>query len=149
MTVADLIGFRRSDLAPLARAVEQVLRRGTGWINVQPDLDDVDPRAHSRPSFFSGRGRVVPLSTFVPSSGGGEHQVGVEHGAGKHAARQLHDAGVAFPDGSRLVQDHPRRGLVIAVPNGTAPTAIAALLVQAGSHLTVVPLGDRWIAEIY
>ncbi|MGD9755415.1 MAG: hypothetical protein AB7W59_30855, partial [Acidimicrobiia bacterium] len=77
------------------------------------------------------------------------HQIGVEHGAGRHAARQLRDAGVAFPDGARLVQDHPRRGLVIAVPNGTDAAAIAELLLQAASQLTMVPLGDRWMLELY
>ncbi|MEZ5262926.1 MAG: hypothetical protein R2755_14420 [Acidimicrobiales bacterium] len=148
MSNPDRIGFRRSDPSPLVRALDQLLRRGSGWLNVQADPEEVDPRAQLKPSLFSGRGRAVPLSTFVPS-GSGEHQIGVEHGAGRHAARQLRDAGVVFPDGARLVQDHSRRGLVIAVPNGTDAAAIAELLLQAASQLTMVPLGDRWMLELY
>jgi hypothetical protein len=150
MSTPSLISFERHDVAPLARAVEQVLRRGRGWLNVQPDLDGVDPRAVSRPSIFSGRGRTIPLGTFVPASGSGmEHEWGMEHGAGKHAVQQLRDAGLTFPDGARLVQDHPRRGLVLAIPVSTSPTAIAELLVGAATQLTVVPVGDRWIAEVF
>ncbi|MEZ5232093.1 MAG: hypothetical protein R2749_05215 [Acidimicrobiales bacterium] len=108
MSNPDRIGFRRSDPSPLVRALDQLLRRGSGWLNVQADPEEVDPRAQLKPSLFSGRGRAVPLSTFVPS-GSGEHQIGVEHGAGRHAARQLRDAGVVFPDGARLVQDHSRQ----------------------------------------
>ncbi len=118
-------------------------------MNTQPDPDELDPAALARPSIYSGRGRAAPLGTFVPGTGGAAHQVGLQHGAGRRAAQQLRDAGVTFPAGARLVQDHPRRGLVVEIPLGTAAVAVAELLVQMASQLTVVPLGERWVVEIY
>lgn len=143
------IGFRRERREALDRAVARLAERGAGWLNVEPDPDDVDPRGAVKPSVFSGRGRAVPLGTFVAGGSGTEHQLGLEHGAGRHAAKQLQEAGVAFPDGARLVQDHPRRGLIIAVPHGTAAAAVSTLLLQMAAELTMVPLGDRWIADVY
>lgn len=143
------VGFRRNDVAALERAIEQLAAAGAGWLNVEPDPDDVDPRAAARPSVFSGRGRAAPFATFVAGAPGAEHQLGLEHGAGRHAVRQLRDAGVVFPDGARLVQDHPRRGLIVAVPSATSTSEIGRLLLRMASELAMVPLGDRWVVEVY
>jgi hypothetical protein len=148
-SVPDRIAFRRHDLPALERLVTSVLAEPGAWINVEPDLDDVDPRAVRRPGIFSSRGRAVPLSTFVAGGGQRPHQIGVEHGWGRNAAERLRDAGVAVPDGTRVVSDHPRRGLVLDVPVGTSAAALAALLVATVAQLTVVPLGDRWVAQVY
>ena len=126
-----------------------VLAEPGAWVNVEPDLDDVDPRAVRRPGIFSSRGRAVPLSTLVAGDRDRPHQLGVEHGSGRDAAGQLRDAGVAVPDGIRVVSDHPRRGLVLTVPSGTSAADIAALLVATVEQLTVVPLGERWVAHVY
>lgn len=143
------IGFRRSDPSTLATAIESAAGRGDGWINVRPDPDEVDPRVLGRPSVFSGRGPTIPMGTFVVGAGGGEHQVGIEHGAGKDVARLLKEAGVAFPSGTRLVQDHPRRGLILAVPTTTPAAELATLILRIASELTSIALTDRWIADIY
>jgi hypothetical protein len=148
-SVPDRVAFRRHDVGALERAVASVLTQPGAWINVEPDLEDVDPRAVRRPGIFSSRGRAVPLSTLVVGEGGRPHQLGVEHGSGRDAVERLRDAGVTVPDGTRVVSDHPRRGLVLNIPNGTSAAALAALLVATVAQLTVVPLGDRWIAQVY
>ncbi len=150
MATPDRIAFQRQEPAALTLALQRVLDARRGWVNVQPDLDGIDPRSLARPSIFAARGRAIPLGTFVPATQpGGEHQLGVEHGAGRHAADQLRGAGVVFPTGARLVQDHPRRGLVIAIPDGTAMSEVATLLIDIVTELTAVVIGDRWIAELF
>ena len=143
------VAFLRREPTPLVSSIDQSVTRGRGWINIGPDLDEVDPRALGRPSFFSGRGPTIPLGTFVPGSGRADHQVGLEHGAGKGAARLLAEAGLELPPGCRLVQDHPRRGLILALAPTTEAAVVARLLLSVAVELTPIPLPEQWTAEIY
>jgi len=144
----EYIGFSRTDIAALIPLVATALAEG-GWINVQADPEQLDPRAVRRPSLFSGRGRPAPLATIVVGSSGGDHQIGFEHGAGRRAHELLRDAGLQLPPGSRVLSDHARRGIVVSVPATTPAAALAELLVRGASALTIIPLGDDWIAERY
>lgn len=145
---AERIGFLRHQPHDLVAVVSGVLRDG-GWVNVQADPEEIDPRALRKPSIFSARGRPAPLATLVVGTGRAPHQIGFEHGSGRDAVTRLRDAGVRFPAGTEVVADHPRRGLVLAVPPATSAGELAELLLQASSQLTTVPLGDKWVADVY
>jgi hypothetical protein len=145
---ADRVGFLRHQPQDLVTIVSGVLRNG-GWVNVQADPEEIDPRAVRKPSIFSARGRPAPLATLVVSTGKAPHQIGFEHGSGRDAVARLRDAGIRFPAGTEVVADHPRRGLVLAVPSAAPAGELADLLLQASSQLTTVPLGDKWVADIY
>jgi hypothetical protein len=145
----ERFGFLRHRPDELIDGVARLLAVGQGWVNVGPDPEEVDPRAFARPSIFSARGPAAPMSTLVVGRGGSAHELGVVHGAGRRAADLLREAGVDLPAGARVLADHPRRGLVLAVPGGTAAEDLAWFLLRAASQLTTVPLGDHWVAEIY
>lgn len=144
-----VVPFDRFAPTALVEAVASRVAAGSGWINAHPSHDELDQRALARPGFFAARGPTVPLGTFVVGSGSAAHQLGLEHAGGRGALRLLQQAGVALPPGTRLVQDHPRRGLIFALAADTDPAAVAALLVEAAVQLTPIPLPQRWLAEIY
>lgn len=127
------------------------MAQGRGWINVVPVVADEDrPPEPSRVGrWFSGKGPAIPLATFVPGGAGASHTVGISHGtAGKVAAR-LAAAGLRLPDGSKVTQDHPKRGLVAEVPATGELDVVARFLLEAAAMVSVVPTTDTWRAEIY
>ena len=67
---------------------------------------------------------MVPVCTWVPgerSRNGIEHvALGIEHGSGIKAVERLRERGVRLPEGWEVMQDHPKRGLVVAVPPSVA-----------------------------
>lgn len=144
-----VVAFDRFAPVGLAEAIAERVAAGSGWINAHPSHDEVDQRALGRPGFFAARGPTIPLGTFVAGSGSAAHQLGLEHAGGRKALQALQEAGVVIPPGTRLVQDHPRRGLIFALATDTDPAAVAALLVEAAVQLTPIPLPQRWFAEIY
>ena len=144
-----VVAFDRFAPTALVEAIAERVSQGTGWINAHPSIDEVDQRALGRPSFFAARGPTIPLGTFVVGSGVNAHQLGLEHAGGRSAMQTLQQAGVKLPAGARLVQDHPRRGLIVALPADVDPAAVTALLLEAAVHLTPIPLPQRWFAEIF
>lgn len=135
----QVITFSPDDPGDVLDAVAHLGDRG--WVNVRPEVDD-PPDPPSRGWFgsvFGSRGPVVPLATWHP----GERSAGVQHDTGSRLARR-----VDVPAGWRVVQDHPRRGLVLRVPAGVVDADVLAWLVAVGTDLCPVPGSGRWIAEI-
>lgn len=129
---------------------------GTGWVNVQPGIDagDVPPAQAGLFAVFSGRGPVVPVATWTAGAqrrraAPEPESVGIQHPAGPGAARRLADAGLAPPAGWRLLQDHPRRGLVLAVAPGTAHADVLTWLLRATAALSAVPVTGDWRATVH
>ena len=116
---------------------------GREWVNLGPELaDEAEAPASASGLFgslFSSRGPAVPLCTWHR----GERMLGIQHAAGPHAGRR-----VAVPDGWRVTQDHPRRGLVVRVPPDVGDTAVLTWLLAAGAELCPLPCTGRWVAEI-
>ena len=94
-------------------------------------------------------------STLVPGpptrQGHEPDSLGIEHDAGRFAATQLADAGVPVPSGWRRLGDHPRRGLVLELPDGTEPAVVLDWLLlgrrDRRPHATGLPPADelvRW-----
>lgn len=145
----ELFTFRRSRPDELVDAVAGLWARRRGWVNCTPDTAGEPPPAPSGLGrWFGARGPAAPFATVVASARG-PHQLGIEHAAGPKAVAALREAGLPLPAGWTVRQDHPRRGLVLDVPDGAAPDAVVEFLLAACSSLTAVSLADRWTAELH
>lgn len=132
------------------------MESGAGWVNFEPavDVEDVAAAGSSTFSIFSGRGPVVPLGTWTPAStrGRGRREpamLGLQHPAGSKAKPLLAERGHPVPDGWVVVQDHVRKGLVVAVPETVAAADALAWLLRAARLLSTIPLQGGWRAAIY
>lgn len=130
----QLIEFRADDLAPVVNAMADAQ-----WVNVQPD-SDAPPQSSGFFSAFSGAGPSVPFGTWHRA----EHSIGLQHGTGPKLARR-----VDIPRGWAVLQDHPRRGLVLRVPADTSDAEALAWLVARATELCTVELSGRWVAEVH
>jgi hypothetical protein len=136
--VIDLVVFAPDDLDE----VLATLRPG-GWVNLQPEVD-TDAEPPSRPSglfaLFGARGPAVPFCTWHA----GERAVGIQHAAGPKLAPRID-----VPVGWRVVQDHPKRGLVVRVTPDTTDADAITWLVRTATPLCQLPMLGRWVAEVH
>ncbi|HEX3980681.1 MAG TPA: hypothetical protein VHW93_05635 [Acidimicrobiales bacterium] len=128
---------------------------GTGWINVTPIVEtDHEPPPPGPFAFLGGSTHLVPTVTWMP---GRTHPdgparpttVGLQHAAGPHLAWKLGDLGLPLPEGWRITQDHPRRGLVATVPPGADNAATIDWLLRLAAAVCTVPTTGRWEASIH
>jgi hypothetical protein len=146
--------FRRRALDELTALMAELADRADGksWVNIQPAVDDDIPVESGLARAFSGRGPLVPNATWVPGHATRRKPVpttvGLEHHAGKDALGQLDEKGVRMPEGWVPEQDHPKRGLIFAVPDGEPPTIALEFLLTASGALCPVPIGDEWVAVV-
>ncbi len=156
-TSREQLEFHRDDRASVVRCMVE-LAGGAGWINFDAGVDaEVPVPARSMIfGFLAARGPDLPHCSWVPEKGAAP-SIGVQYASGRQAARRLADAGVPVPDGWRILQDHPRRGLVVAVLPGSGAAAngtledhdrVLAWLLAAGAALSTVPLSGYWLATI-
>jgi hypothetical protein len=122
---------------------------GRGWVNVQPA---VEMEGSPDGGLLTGRGMPVPLATWMMGSQRrgrvASATLGLQHGTGPRARERLAAEGVAVPDGWIVTQDHPRRGLVVEVPEGVDDATALAWLLRAASALCPVSF-DRWVAVVH
>ena len=156
----DIIQFLRPAPGLVVTAMGEVATGG-GWVNLQAVLDDDEdgegPQAkQGRAGIFamlSGRGPDVPVATWVPGTanrhGRDPDSLGIQHGSGPRAVQRLADAGVTFPEGWRRLADHPKRGLVLELPDGADPATLLDWLFVACQVLASAPLPDEWAAEVH
>lgn len=137
----------------VAAMVELAALPGTGWVNFDAGVDK-DVRVPSRSAFgslFSARGPDLPHCSWVPEPNA-PTSIGIQYASGPRALTRLADAGLTLPSGWRRLQDHPRRGLVLAVPAGSSPGDLDEVLVwllRAGRELSTVPLSGYWLATVH
>lgn len=133
----EVIAFDPADVDSVASRLDV-----HSWVNLQPEIeaDDAPPEGGGFFGIFSARGPLIPLCTWHP----GERSAGVQHGTGPKVAPRID-----VPAGWRVVQDHPRRGLVVRVPAGVSDTEVLRWLVDAGTRLCPVRMGDQWVAELH
>lgn len=139
-----------------ADEVVAAMESGTGWVNFEPEVevDDVAAVGSSTFAIFSGRGPVVPLGTWTPATTQRRGRrdppmLGLQHPAGSKAKPLLARLGHPVPDGWIVVQDHVRKGLVVALPETVAAEDALNWLLRAARLLATVPLQGRWRATIY
>ncbi len=138
----------------LARMAEVAVQR-TGWINVQPVIaDEHVPPGPGPFAFLGGSTHKVPTVTWMPGRRASNGTVkpttvGLQHAAGPRLAWKLRDIGLPLPDGWRVTQDHPRRGLVAQVPADAEDQAVMEWLLAAATFACTVPTTGRWTASIH
>jgi len=151
----ERLEFDPSDLGgPVGRMAElERLRRG--WINVRPVIhpDDEPPPPGLFAIFGPGPHKVPTATWMAPAPGRGgvlrPTQIGLQHARGSRVLPGLGELGLAPLAGWRVVQDHPRRGLVASLPDGIPSDVVLAWLVGVSGPLCAVPMTGRWQAEVY
>ncbi len=147
--------FRPDDRTEVVDWMERLATDRGGWINLQPGIhpDDAPPPRGTLSLIFGSRTQPVPVCTWVPGRPGGKGDetvsIGVQHPKGTRIVPHLQALGVIIPAGWRVVQDHPRRGLVISVPRTTDHDLVLDWLVRAATELSNIPLTGEWRAAIY
>ncbi|MGH9280095.1 MAG: hypothetical protein ACRD12_18600 [Acidimicrobiales bacterium] len=154
----EVIEFEAADTAELVRHMEALTETHEGWINLEPEVyadeEDVPQPRRGLLSVFAPPAPSIPLGTWTPAppSKRGRAQpatVGLQHPTGKRAKLALLDAGHPVPRGWVVLQDHARRGLVLAVPPEVGHAEMMAWLMRAGALLSVIPVTGRWKAAVY
>ena len=149
----EVVDFDADATTVVVQAMENISGEGHGWINLQPHVAPEDTPPSGGPfRVFSVRGPAVPLCTWLPAEIGQRGtpyvSLGVQHGVGTRVAGQLADCGCGVPDGWRLLQDHPKKGLVVAAPAETPNSTLLDWLIRAGHALCPVDY-VHWRAIIH
>ena len=99
----DLVELPDGDITPLLEHVD-----GAVFINISPGVDvhDVPPRS-ALAHLLGNRGPTVPLATWTPG------EIGVQHMFGTRVTRYLAEHGCAVPEDWYVVDESPKRGLVV------------------------------------
>jgi hypothetical protein len=150
----ELIEFHRDDLGPVLAEMARLASTRDGWINLSPEVDpgaDL-PRPTGLGGIFASRQPVVPLASWVPGfvarHGADPTSVGLSHSHGPKVLARLFEAGVAVPEGWRLVQDN-RRGLVLEVPDQADHEAVLRWLLDGVEVLCPAPVTGHWQAAVF
>jgi hypothetical protein len=147
--------FVASNDAELLGQMTELQARGSGWINIEPVIDEEYEPAPPGPfAFLGGSTHKVTTATWLPGrpQPGGPPKpttVGLQHAAGPHLARTLRELGLPLPDGWRITQDHPRRGLVVLVPPDADNGSVMRWLLEASAATCTVPTTGRWRASVH
>lgn len=157
MTVqpTSVVEFRIDDPAEVLAIMAELAAAHAGWLNFQPDVavEDVPDTGSPFGRLLTAAGPPVPLGSWVPGPqrrGSVEPtSLGLQHPGGRRAVWRLRDAGIVVPDGWKVQGDHPRRGLVLSLPDGTDPALALDWLIRASVELTDMTLPDVWRAAVY
>jgi hypothetical protein len=115
-----VVEFDEDRRDPVVDHMAEMVAAQAGWLNLTPGLDmDVPPPDRSPlASLFGSRGPTVPLGTWTPPQDRRPATAGIQHPEGPRAVRLLTERGAPVPAEWRVLQDHPKRGLVVAVVGG-------------------------------
>ncbi len=154
----ELLEFSPADPTPVVDSMRELSDTRNGWVNLHPLVGD-DQLPRNSMGFFgwlSARGPALPQATWVPGppmrrdpSLHEPDSIGLQHPGGPKARFRLAELGAPIPDGWRVRSDHPRRGLVVELPDDIDPSAVVAWLLHAANVLTTLPMPDSWIAAVY
>ncbi len=151
-----LIEFRVEEPSVVVEAMRALDAAHDGWVNFHPQVrpeDEPPPRSGLTTLLLAGPVHDIPVCTWVAGKlsrhGPQPASIGVQHAVGSRVLARLVGAGLPLPDGWTLVQDHPRRGLVVAPATGADDAAVLSWLVEAASILSAVRLTGDWQAEVH
>jgi hypothetical protein len=149
------IEFSAPDDPELLAYMAEASSSGTGWINLEPVIDEEHEPPQPGPfAFLGGSTHKVPTATWLPGKRNPDATmkpttIGLQHASGPRVARRLFDLGCPLPDGWRITQDHPRRGLVAVGPADTDHRQVIEWLLRAATLVCTVPSTGRWIASVH
>jgi len=152
----ELVEFRPEDtsaVGEIVRVMAELTAAQRGWINLYPGIhpDDEPPAPSIFGTLFSGSGPPVPVCTWVAPQASQKPphaELGILHKRGPKAVAKLADEGVTVPSTWRVLADHPKRGVVIAVDPQSTHQEVLEWLLRAGAALTRIPLTGSWQAAI-
>ena len=150
-----VIEFEENERAAVVKWMITMATNGDGWINLTPGLDvDFTPIQSLTSRLFGARGPDVPLATWAPAPTSGKEPstIGIQHGGGTRIVERLTELGAPVPEGWHKVQDHPKRGLVLALPPTTDELDLDRTLdwlLRATRILTPLPRTGEWRAICY
>jgi len=151
----ELLEFRLDHRAPVIDTMVRLSRDRDGWLNLQPDidLDDVPLEGPAINRLFSGKGPAVPLVSWVPGRrrkrGAEPTSLGLQHGGGPKALWRLRDEGLLRPKEWKVLADHPKRGLVLALPPDAPAAETLDWILRAAVMLTEIDLPPAWRAGLF
>ena len=147
--------FVPGDLGDLLARLAEIKASGTGWVNLRPVIDREDEPPPPGPlAIFGGSPHKVPLATWAPGTRAPNGTVrptavGLQHSSGPRVVARLRGLGLPLPEGWRVTQDHPRRGLVARLSTESSDAEAVDWLVRAGTALCAVPATGRWRASMH
>jgi len=150
------IEFTHDDWTGVVERAGAMAGSGKGWINLHPEVIDVDglaedgggPRVGLGAMFWT-RGPAVPMATWVMATSKAASTIGIEHGVRAKVLRRLRDQGIEPPPGAVMVQDNARRGLVLRLPDGAEPEVVLGWLMEAVDELCPLQLTGAWLAQLH
>jgi hypothetical protein len=150
----EQIEFRYDQWEPVLERMATMAAAGRGWVNLYPETTehhdaDAAEGGGLLAGVFRGRGPAVPMGTWVAATDKAPASVGLSHGARQKVAPVLREAGIFAPGTWKLVQDNPRRGLVVRVPADASPDEILHWLMSAVDQLCPVAVTGHWLAEFH
>ena len=152
----ERVEFAAEAPAAVLAAMDRLSSALDGWINLLPGLaveGEVDPNGPGLFPMLSPRFPGATMGSWFPPRGGrrprAEQVVGVTHSTGARVVVGLTEAGLGLPHGWRLVQDHPRRGLIVAASAGAAHARVLDYALSVTSTLCVLPQTGTWQAEVH
>lgn len=157
----EVVRFRPTEPTELLTVMDELATARSGWVNLQAVVGDEEaPAPDAQPgragvfAWLSSRGPEVPVASWVPGpttrKGGHEpDSLGIQHAAGPRAADTLATSGLPVPSTWRRVADHPRRGLVMELPDGVPPSVVLEWSFPAMNILAGAPLPDTWVAIVH
>ena len=123
------------------------------WVHIEPAVEE--GQVHSSSIFwrmFSSRGPVVPKFTWVPSYDRKEQtvpaQVGLTHPVGTQAVKRLREFNVHIPTSWTLNQDHPKRGIVISLPEAYSQDEVVQFAVSSLQILSPFEFDGNFVASV-
>jgi hypothetical protein len=154
MAIPLVIEFHEDKRGLVVEQMATMLASSRGWLNVSPGLDvDEAPAPRSGlGQIFGSRGPTVPLGTWTPPQRRQPATAGIEHGEGPKAAARLDDLGLPVPSHWKVLQDHPKRGLVMAMPPPVGDVELDRILdwlLRATGALCAWPRTGEWRALCY
>lgn len=152
----ELIDFDPYAPDAVVARMRELARTRDGWVNMQPLVDEADVPQTSVGvlGWISAKGPAVPEATWVPGEKkrNGElapDSIGLQHRGGPRARATLAEAGAPIPAGWRMLSDHPKRGLVVQLPNDTDPKDVVEWLTLAARILSPMDLPNQWVAAVF
>tara|TARA_B100000953_G_scaffold194716_1_gene160408 strand:- start:677 stop:1153 length:477 start_codon:yes stop_codon:yes gene_type:complete len=140
------------DVTALLRDNHQVDKQNY-WVNIEPAVEEAE--VHSSSLFwkmFSSRGPVIPKFTWVPSYEKKQElmpaQIGITHPVGTKAVQRLRDFEVRVPPEWVVHQDHPKRGIVLSLPEIYSEEEVIHLATRSLRVLSPFDFGGNFLASV-